>query len=117
VVEDLASTTRRSNDDDGNVKAVFRRAVPSRCRPWFASFLLVLCASGCRIYEWRCENDEDCRGAKTMRDREPVEYCLFGHCQQCAADKHCTAGRCSRGRCVAEVGDAGPAGSTTTPAK
>jgi Cys-rich repeat protein len=60
--------------------------------------LAVLALTGCFCFEHdhgRCRSDENCANDKGY------EHCLFGLCQECAADAHCAAGkRCQRGRCI-----------------
>lgn len=69
--------------------------------------LVLLCAapiallSGCPGPEYpKCESDDHCK--KDKNGKAINEHCLFGQCQQCAKDSHCSGGqKCNRGRCEA----------------
>ena len=57
----------------------------------------------------KCEKDDHC--AKDAEGKEIAEVCVFGQCQECGSDEHCSDGKsCRNYRCesvCAEDGDCG----------
>jgi peptidoglycan-associated lipoprotein len=90
-------------------------AVRIACGVMAATVALSMACSGEQKYPV-CKSDADC--SRTTSNKAHDEYCVFGKCQQCAADPHCPPGEaCLSGRCGAPPppADAGPAAADAGP--
>lgn len=64
---------------------------------------LLFLATGCPGPDWpKCENDDHCKADKDGNTYKRDLMCVFGQCQECAKNEHCTGGKVCKGyRCVA----------------